>query len=67
MIVHHPANLQILYRYQPEAVYDAAGVLVREVLPSPRRTLVHAGHLFTLLSTGGRIFLLLGQRSLGFS
>ena len=44
MVVHHPADLQIFYRYQSEAVHYMTGVLVSEILPSPRRTLVHPSY-----------------------
>src|SRR5687767_10073868 len=46
MIVHHPVDLQILYRYQSEAVHYMAGVLVCEIVPSPHSTLVHPSYNF---------------------
>ena len=47
MIAHHPVDFQIFDSYQSEAVDNTAGVLVREVLPPPRRTLVHPSHYLT--------------------
>ena len=65
MIVHHPVDFQIFDRYQSEAVYNTAGVLVSEIVPPPRRTLVHPGHNLALLLASGGTLLLLAQRRVG--
>ena len=61
MIVHHPADLQIFYRYQSEAVYNTAGVLVREIVPSPRRTLVHPSYNLAPPGSVWRVLLLFAE------
>jgi len=43
MIMHHPVHTQVFHRNRPEAVYDLAADLVREIVPFETDTLMHAG------------------------
>ena len=61
MIVHHPVDLQIFDRYQSEAIYNTTGVLVREIVPSPRRTLVHPSYNLAPPGSMWRILLLFAE------
>jgi hypothetical protein len=61
VIVHHPVDFQILYRYQPEAVHYPARMLVREVAPAPACSLMYTRHHLAPFGSLGRALLLPGE------
>ncbi len=66
LIMQHPVDFQILKCNKPEAVDYPTGMLVREIVPTPTHALMHTGHYFPALSTGGRTLLLFREKALDF-
>src|SRR5436305_15012966 len=51
MVMEHPIHMQILHADQSELVHDPTGVLVREVVSTPRDSLMHTGNNLTMLAS----------------
>ena len=51
MVMEHPIHMQILHADETKLVHDPTGVLVRDVVPTPRDPLMHTGDCFAMLAS----------------
>src|SRR5436305_4542688 len=51
VVMEHPIHMQILHADETKLVHDPTGVLVREVVSTPRDPLMHTGNNLTMLAS----------------